>query len=268
MFSSLLIVYEGFQIEDYSGRHTPPTLRVEDESNDVTYVETIAHRSDTCYDADTSNNSADYNLSSHEEVSEATFHRGFGEAAARGAKTSTGFYPINEETVFMDPPSNLLSSVVQTTSCSYDNWLTYSSSNSDSSGDKYCYGQHTVVHSEDTSSDLEIGAECSVKRNKNRHHQQLYQDEECLEEELEHSSISKRLRVKNEQKLADLHHSMVDVRMIDFAHTTFGHTAGLATPSNSNSNSTVHHGPDCGFLTGLDSLKRLLLEILTEGREG
>ncbi|XP_033231414.1 uncharacterized protein LOC117182349 isoform X2 [Belonocnema kinseyi] len=260
---SLLIVYEGYQIEDYSGRHTPPTLRVEDESNDVSYVE--AHGSDTCYHADTSNNSADFNLSSsHEEVSEATFHRGFGEAAARGAKTSTGFYPISEETVFMDPPSNLLNTVVQTTTCPYENWLTYSSSSSNSSsGDEYCCGQHTVVHSEDTSSDLEIGGECSVKRNKHRHHQPLYKNEEDLEEELEHSSISKRLRVKSEQKLNDVHHPMVDVRMIDFAHTTFGHTAGLATASNSNS--TVHQGPDCGFLTGLDSLKRLLLEILTEG---
>ena len=225
----------------------------------MSYVETIARGTDTCYDADTSNNSADYNLSTHEEVSEATFHRGFGEAAARGAKTSTGFYPINEETVFMDPPSNLLNSVVQTTSCPYDNWLSYSSS---SSGDEYCCGQHTVVHSEDTSSDLEIGAESLIKRNKHRHRQQLYKDEECLEEDLERSSISKRLRVKGDQKLLDVHNSMVDVRMIDFAHTTFGHT-GLTTASNSNS--TVHQGPDCGFLTGLDSLKRLLLEILTEG---
>ncbi|XP_051155966.1 inositol hexakisphosphate kinase 1 isoform X1 [Leptopilina boulardi] len=256
---SLLVVYEGYQIEDYMERRTP-TLRVEDTSNDVSYVE--AHVSDPCYDADTSNNSTDYNLSSHDEVSEATFHRVFGEAAARGAKTSSGFYPINEETVFMDPPSNLLNSVVQTTGCPYENWLNYSSS---SSGDDYCCGQHSVVHSEDTSSDIDIGAECSVKRNKHRHRQQLYEDKECHEEDsLEHtSSMSKRLRVKDNEKLADLHNSLVDVRMIDFAHTTFGHT-GSATSSNSNLNSTVHQGPDCGFLTGLDSLKRLLLEIANE----
>ncbi|XP_049777253.1 inositol hexakisphosphate kinase 2-like isoform X1 [Schistocerca cancellata] len=49
--------------------------------------------------------------------------------------------------------------------------------------------------------------------------------------------------------------SKVDVRVIDFAHTTFGRRQG----------STVHQGPDCGFLTGLDSLRRLLLEILAEG---
>jgi hypothetical protein len=47
----------------------------------------------------------------------------------------------------------------------------------------------------------------------------------------------------------------VDVRMIDFAHTTFG--AGC-------SNSSVHHGPDNGFITGIDSLMRLLREILSE----
>ncbi|XP_075237581.1 inositol hexakisphosphate kinase [Lycorma delicatula] len=51
----------------------------------------------------------------------------------------------------------------------------------------------------------------------------------------------------------------VDVRMIDFAHTTFSTRRGT-----SSSNTTIHHGPDCGFLTGLDSLKRLLLEILAD----
>ncbi|XP_068633310.1 inositol hexakisphosphate kinase 2 isoform X2 [Battus philenor] len=50
----------------------------------------------------------------------------------------------------------------------------------------------------------------------------------------------------------------VDIRMIDFAHTAFSGAAAespLAT-------AYPHHGPDCGFLTGIDSLKRLLSEIL------
>ncbi|XP_023941422.2 inositol hexakisphosphate kinase 1 [Bicyclus anynana] len=50
----------------------------------------------------------------------------------------------------------------------------------------------------------------------------------------------------------------VDIRMIDFAHTACAAAAAespLAT-------ATPHHGPDCGFLTGVDSLKRLLGEIL------
>lgn len=50
----------------------------------------------------------------------------------------------------------------------------------------------------------------------------------------------------------------VDIRMIDFAHTAYASAAAdspLAT-------ATPHDGPDCGFLTGVDSLKRLLTEIL------
>ncbi|XP_073956722.1 inositol hexakisphosphate kinase isoform X1 [Choristoneura fumiferana] len=50
----------------------------------------------------------------------------------------------------------------------------------------------------------------------------------------------------------------VDIRMIDFAHTAF---AGAAAESPL-ATATPHHGPDCGFLTGIDSLTRLLTEIL------
>lgn len=50
----------------------------------------------------------------------------------------------------------------------------------------------------------------------------------------------------------------VDIRMIDFAHTTY---AGAVAESPL-ATATPHHGPDCGFLTGIDSLKRLLTEIL------
>ncbi|XP_046390371.1 uncharacterized protein LOC124158971 isoform X2 [Ischnura elegans] len=48
----------------------------------------------------------------------------------------------------------------------------------------------------------------------------------------------------------------VDVRMIDFAHTTFGEEGNGCR---------VHQGPDNGFITGLNSLERLLQEILIEG---
>nr|XP_026499832.1 inositol hexakisphosphate kinase 3 isoform X1 [Vanessa tameamea]XP_026499833.1 inositol hexakisphosphate kinase 3 isoform X1 [Vanessa tameamea]XP_026499834.1 inositol hexakisphosphate kinase 3 isoform X1 [Vanessa tameamea] len=50
----------------------------------------------------------------------------------------------------------------------------------------------------------------------------------------------------------------VDIRMIDFAHTAFA-GADAESPL---ATATPHHGPDCGFLTGVDSLKRLLTEIL------
>ena len=49
--------------------------------------------------------------------------------------------------------------------------------------------------------------------------------------------------------------SMVDVRMIDFAHTTYEGYMG---------DSTVHRGPDNGYLLGLDNLCRLLQDVLAE----
>lgn len=57
---------------------------------------------------------------------------------------------------------------------------------------------------------------------------------------------------------------LVDVRIIDFAHTTF--TTGNATeqPTPNPSIKKVHHGPDGGFLTGIESLKRILSEIIVE----
>ncbi|KFB41701.1 AGAP010480-PA-like protein [Anopheles sinensis] len=53
---------------------------------------------------------------------------------------------------------------------------------------------------------------------------------------------------------------MADVRMIDFAHTTFEIKNGGASLCSS-TNVKVHHGPDSGFLRGLDSLKNILTEI-------
>ncbi|KAJ0176504.1 hypothetical protein K1T71_007683 [Dendrolimus kikuchii] len=58
--------------------------------------------------------------------------------------------------------------------------------------------------------------------------------------------------------VGDEHDERVDIRMIDFAHTAF---AGAAAESPL-ATAAPHHGPDCGFLTGIDSLKRLLTEIL------
>lgn len=169
-----------------------------------------------------------------------------------------GFYPVNEETVFMDPPaSNIMSSNQG------HNWLIYGNSNSStestSSGDEYCCGQHTVVNSEDTSSDLDVSSECPLKRNnRHMHRLHLYEHEHMNEEEEEEmvevsSNVSKRMKACEDVK--------VDVRMIDFAHTTFSQNGSMPIGSNC----TVHQGPDGGFLMGLDSLKRLLMEILTEG---
>lgn len=64
---------------------------------------------------------------------------------------------------------------------------------------------------------------------------------------------------------------LVDIRIIDFAHTAFvkknsGSGAAMMPPQQKVDTATtaVHKGPDCGFITGLDSLKRLLQEILPD----
>lgn len=73
--------------------------------------------------------------------------------------------------------------------------------------------------------------------------------------------VSKSLDIDTPTACDDMH-CVVDVRLIDFAHTAFVPRNGSAlfpTPP-----TTIHHGPDNGFLTGLDSLNRLLTEILNE----
>ncbi|XP_014088611.2 uncharacterized protein Ip6k [Bactrocera oleae] len=57
---------------------------------------------------------------------------------------------------------------------------------------------------------------------------------------------------------------LVDVRLIDFAHTAFVPRNGGGLLQQATSSTPVHHGPDGGFLTGLDSLNRLLNDILTD----
>lgn len=57
---------------------------------------------------------------------------------------------------------------------------------------------------------------------------------------------------------------LVDVRIIDFAHTTFSSTNPSESVPSVVSNNKVHHGPDGGFLTGIESLKRILSEIIVE----
>uniref|UniRef100_U5EUR6 Kinase n=1 Tax=Corethrella appendiculata TaxID=1370023 RepID=U5EUR6_9DIPT len=63
---------------------------------------------------------------------------------------------------------------------------------------------------------------------------------------------------------------LADVRMIDFAHTTFEMkkssllNTAAALGETTTSSTKIHHGPDSGFLRGLDSLKRILKEISDE----
>ncbi|XP_011307277.1 uncharacterized protein Ip6k [Fopius arisanus] len=270
---SLLVVYDGYQMSDYKTRSRSPltTLGVEEESNESnSFMDNHQNSSNSYLEDNQLRLSNDYH-SVHEDVNPSTLHRAFGEAAARGAKHATGFYPISEETVFMDPPSDLLNATV-VPSQTYENWIgsysntgssntsgnvsSSSSSSSSGSGDEYCcVGQHTITNSEDLSSDLDIGGKCTLKRTRNRGRLRFCEDEDSKDDL---KSSNKRPRVKGDAKVDMQKDPAVDVRIIDFAHTTFGHNMG-------GGGSKVHQGPDCGFLTGLDSLRRLLGEILAEG---
>lgn len=268
-YSSLLIVYEGnggiplSVSKKLAQRTNSPVFCVNDYTRES---ENSRDGLVCCYDADTSNSSLDF---SHEEVSQDSHHKGFGEAAARGAKSSN-FYPISEETMFMDSPPR--QTVTNSSPASVDSWMIYSNSSSDEyslSG-----GQYNEHSSNEDTSDFELNTPSNTKTS--RACQIPFEELELEDEDVElgttHKNVSKRIRVK------DCHLSVasgsarrsksptsvqVDVRMIDFAHTSF--VMKNESSSNSSSAATVHQGPDGGFLTGLDSLKRLLLEIMEEG---
>lgn len=61
--------------------------------------------------------------------------------------------------------------------------------------------------------------------------------------------------------------AICDIRMIDFAHTTFVRKSDQAsTYTNSTATTTTvqHQGPDNGFLRGIESLRRLLTDIAND----
>lgn len=88
-------------------------------------------------------------------------------------------------------------------------------------------------------------------------------------EQEEHPSVKKKKSTTGEEEKLPTTNGgsktspppLVDVRIIDFAHTTF-------TSKNpcdlSPEVKKIHHGPDGGFLTGIESLKRILSEIVVE----
>ncbi|XP_026298608.1 inositol hexakisphosphate kinase 3 isoform X2 [Apis mellifera] len=94
---SLLVVYEGCQM-DFSGfGHSSSLLQMdEDSTNSSSISDDGPHTSDSCYDGDISNSSTDYNLSIEEEIGQtSTLHRGFDKAATREAKRIARFYPTS-----------------------------------------------------------------------------------------------------------------------------------------------------------------------------
>lgn len=67
-----------------------------------------------------------------------------------------------------------------------------------------------------------------------------------------------------EQSIIPVSIPKVDVRMIDFAHTSFVPSKSSVNNDKATSMTSLHQGPDGGFLQGLDSMRRLLMEIITE----
>lgn len=215
------------------------------------------------YDADTSNSSLDL---SQDDMSQDYHHRGFGEAAARGAK-SGNFFPISEETMFLDDPSTL-PNISTSSPISMESWVMYSNSSSDECS---LSGQYQGICSNDDGSDFELDSPHKNKTSRScnsLHFEDLELEDEDDEEltSVSQKSLPKRFRAKDTRLCPSSSRSrspnpiQVDVRMIDFAHTSFLTKSNDSTASST----TVHQGPDGGFLTGLDSLKRLLHEILEE----
>nr|CAD7574171.1 unnamed protein product [Timema californicum] len=252
-YSSLLIVYEGYQWDIRPSLDNSFSHDLEDSTSD----EGTTHESGAYYDADTSNSS------SHEDTSQDCYPRGF-EAA-----TASRFCPISEETMFLDPPTPS-GTLVTSSPMSVDSWTNYSDcscsqlteSSEDASSDFELPGGvkrvRQLSHCEDDGysefpSPLSLNSSSKRARGKDTSHYSLGAYKKCVENISAKWELSRRAPRQNDGC------GPVDIRIIDFAHTTFGSSkAGC-------SNNTIHHGPDCGFLTGLDSLKRLFLEILAEG---
>ncbi|XP_059622946.1 uncharacterized protein LOC132266120 [Phlebotomus argentipes] len=251
---SLLVVYEG---SDEIASIDPMDACYSLENCCIDPEETASTVS-CCYDADASTDSVDINLSSsHEDehsadnvapsVSTDLHHRGFGEAAARGS-----FIPFSEDALDSSGDQMIDSS----SPTSNDSWMNYSSHSSDD----YSF---LIDDVDDVSgADKKRGSPMKNKRNREelQFHQELDEDDEVARAEARILETPKRRRSRERCSSP-----LVDVRIIDFAHTTFGrkNSAG-AVVNGPSSSAAVHHGPDCGFLTGLDSLKRLLMEIVKE----
>nr|CAH7741377.1 unnamed protein product [Callosobruchus chinensis] len=224
---SLLIVYEG-NVEVPHISISPPErqkrpvyfdLGSQSASSDAHY----------CYDADTSNSSAEFNCTDDP------------------THVNSTFYPISEETVFLNspPPTNVTTS----SPLSVGSWMNYSNSSSE----EYSLPEQLNSSSssgEDTS-DLELSGSHGRKRACEL--QFTMEDEEDDEALPGFKNVPKRLRIPG-SSFVDTNPE-VDVRIIDFAHTSFARKSDLNCQA-------VHEGPDGGFLTGIDSLKRLLTDIL------
>lgn len=112
---------------------------------------------------------------------------------------------------------------------------------------------------------LHLGQHHQQQPHNNHHHKQgnTQQQQQQQRKFLQHCSKSLDIDSSSAaKKSTDDMHCLVDVRLIDFAHTAF--VPRIKSALFPQPPTTIHHGPDSGFLTGLDSLNRLLNEILAE----
>lgn len=246
--SSLLIVYEGGngglpQVVPIC-QHEKPTIDGKLlHSDDESIPEDAGKHFHFGYDADTSNSSIDCNLST-DETSSDSHTRDFNSEHLVMRKLNNNlnnpFVPISEETVFLNshPTNSIISS---SSPPSVDSWTLYSNSNS--SSDEYSLSDH--LNSSSSSNDCPSAIELHSRKKKFKNHK--FETDEYLS--LDSMPIPCSSHFSSDKP------SGVDVRIIDFAHASF-------VRKSDDCSTTVHQGPDGGFLTGLDSLKRLLFQII------
>lgn len=210
------------------------------------------------YDADTSNSSIDYNLST-DDTSSDSHGRYFSDHFVQKMNNALNdpFVPISEETVFLNSPP--VNSIISSSPASIDSWTLYSNSNSMSSSDEYSLSDH--LNSSSSSNDGPSTIEMHSRKKKCK--SSKFESDEyvsldsapCTSHLPSEVSRSPSGHVSHLPRANVLHgHESVDVRIIDFAHASF-------VKKSDDCSKTAHQGPDGGFLTGLDSLKRLLFQI-------
>lgn len=215
-------------------QHTKPvTVSKMLHSDDDSILEESSKHFHFGYDADISNSSIDCNLSMDDGSSD-SHTRDFSDNLVHGNKL---FVPISEETVCLNSPP--VNSIISSSPASVDSWTLYSNNNS-SSSDEYSLSSD---HANSSSSSNECPSAIELHSRKKKCRKNKFDSDEYVS--LESTPSSSNCPVENDS---------VDVRIIDFAHASF-------VKKSDDCSKNVHQGPDGGFLTGLNSLKRLLFEI-------
>lgn len=128
--------------------------------------------------------------------------------------------------------------------------------------------EYTLVASHDTA---DIGFNTSTDANEDDHNSNASQSKRLRGQSISATTAvpatvstvvgsSKRKTIHRNSSLSG---AICDIRMIDFAHTTFmrknDQMSGYSNPT-----TVQHQGPDNGFLRGIESLRRLLTDIFND----